>query len=572
MDEFIGYYLESNIEDCDLDVIDDTTTRINKIKAFNLTLKFISSNPIDKQWQITLTLHAKMEFHIKFDIFRWIHKEIDLDTTEINKFIFAEFPYSRVIDLFKCITDIQFLHTSLKEIIPGYEEPLSVPRYVLNFKSHYAETFDFILNILMAECFSGKWIPTMAMTLKPLPAFITQIDQIMFNRMCTGIDLVRELIYNPELDIPDDKLLYQTSWLGYEIIKCALVNFNIYSLARVPIFEVRSQFSTNPGIKIYKVNHNNPGIYTKFDNLLVKKGHIAYHGSSIANWYSIMYNSLFVAKGSLIQNGAAYGNGIYMSDSSLFSIGYCMKNKSDNIILGIFQVDKDIGTYKKANNIYVIPQPENICLRYLVYLKYSIASDTTLTSNLDNYFINGKVNAEMSKTVEITSKVWSRRLMLDIRELHARDGIMGADGLRYIVNLDDTNSALNIIHLSVCQDSFVNSIIGSDMESYGVKFIKFEFRLSENYPFEPPFVRVLTPKLAFRTGHITVGGSVCIDILTKQRWTATISIPNILITIIENMKLGGGRLDPNGINYTYSLAEAQSSYTRMLSTHAQEWD
>ena len=40
-----------------------------------------------------------------------------------------------------------------------------------------------------------------------------------------------------------------------------------------------------------------------------------------------------------------------------------------------------------------------------------------------------------------------------------------------------------------------------------------EVRFPLSYPSLPPFVRIITPRFAFHTGHITVGGSVCAEFL-----------------------------------------------------------
>lgn len=44
----------------------------------------------------------------------------------------------------------------------------------------------------------------------------------------------------------------------------------------------------------------------------------------------------------------------------------------------------------------------------------------------------------------------------------------------------------------------------------------FEMRFPEGFPFEPPFIRVVSPRFAFHTGHITIGGSICMQILTNS--------------------------------------------------------
>lgn len=76
----------------------------------------------------------------------------------------------------------------------------------------------------------------------------------------------------------------------------------------------------------------------KFQEFKKKHGStFAFHGSSIENWHSIMRNGLMNASGTKLQgkifliepililcivNGAAYGNGIYLSPSSATSFGY----------------------------------------------------------------------------------------------------------------------------------------------------------------------------------------------------------------------------------------------------------
>jgi hypothetical protein len=45
------------------------------------------------------------------------------------------------------------------------------------------------------------------------------------------------------------------------------------------------------------------------------------------NWHSILRRGLFVASGSpLMRNGAAYGNGIYLSPNPSLSFGYAARS------------------------------------------------------------------------------------------------------------------------------------------------------------------------------------------------------------------------------------------------------
>lgn len=578
MESFLAIYFEMGLNDCDMDIIDDVNVRIMSPGKFTLAA---SLNQFDSGILSSLTrvftsdkwsariINAEISYELRLDTSRYLTKQMDVEPDDIldSKKIHI-LTSKELAELIRCLLDPSYLRAQLQDIIPGYIPVKCQDEFVHAWRKEHPDSFYFVINILLRECFSGhQWVETMTQTLKPLPEFIiSKLNSTMFSRICAGLNAIRDMI---DKDSFDEEALYRTSWLGYEVLRCALLNFNVYSLVSV---DSRSVIGI-PDIGIYKVNYNNPAIYEQFDGLMAREGHMAYHGSSVMNWYSIIYNGLFVAKDSLIKNGAAYGIGIYLSNSSQFSLGYsAMHNVSNtsNMILGVFQVKNPLHTYLKTENIFVVPEESDVCLRYLIYMKRSV-NGYNITNAMDCYFIRGEMVKEVSTAIAIMNKVWSRRVMSEIRELQGRDGIMGDDGLRYLVTTENGGDSMNIINLAICRDTFCDSPLGKDMDQMGIETIKMEVRLPGNYPFEPPFIRVLSPKFAFRKGHITVGGSVCIDLLTKQRWVPSLNIPNIMITIVQNMITGDGRLEPGGKNYVYSLKESQDAFTRMLSTHASEW-
>lgn len=555
MDTFMNKYLELDFKGFDFDIVNDTKLRL--IKADNWVITGNLVHP-DK-WSVTIELDIELPYDVKLDIIRYIKRTPDVELGEL----LVNYSNDAFINLIKCLHDTQLLHKELTKIIKGYMPVDCHDCYILNWKREHRDSYTFIMDILLKNCFTGTWDKRMESTLKPLPGFIDKIDEPIFNRICTGLNLIQSIVCDDKSDYEIECEMYKLSWMAYEVIRCALMNFNIYSLESIDSKSVVGK----PSISIYKVNYNNPSICDTFDTLLSRSGHMAYHGSSIYNWYSIVFNGLFVAKGTMITNGAAYGTGIYLSDSSAFSMGYSNRGgvNTTNIILGVFQVGEPIERFKKAGNVYVVPDERKICLRYLIYMKPSY---TDTCDNIDKYFIKGEMVKESLKLETVINIAWSRRVMGEIRELHARDGIMCDDGLRYVFNDSDN---MNVIILSLCRDTFGDSALGKDMTAMGVEVIKMEIRLPSAYPFEPPFIRVLTPKFAFRKGHVTIGGSICMDLLTKQRWVPSMNISKILITIVQNMMDGDGRLEPGGKNYVYSLQEAQSAFTRMLTTHSGEW-
>jgi len=116
------------------------------------------------------------------------------------------------------------------------------------------------------------------------------------------------------------------------------------------------------------------------------------------------------------------------------------------------------------------------------------------------------------------------------------------------------------------------SDLQKDMETFRKKtnqdHILIELRFSKDYPFAPPFVRVVRPRFAFRTGHVTIGGSICMELLTNSGWNSTNDIESILIQIRAEMTGGNSRLDAgSNNNYDYSEQEAWEAFNRAASTH-----
>ena len=87
--------------------------------------------------------------------------------------------------------------------------------------------------------------------------------------------------------------------------------------------------------------------------------------------------------------------------------------------------------------------------------------------------------------------------------------------------------------------------LGKDLAKVPGKRIVLQVSFSSDYPTQPPYVRVIRPRFAFRTGHVTIGGSICTEMLTNQGWSPTMTMESVLQSIRVNMLEGGARLDPS---------------------------
>lgn len=88
-----------------------------------------------------------------------------------------------------------------------------------------------------------------------------------------------------------------------------------------------------------------------------------------------------------------------------------------------------------------------------------------------------------------------------------------------------------------------------------------------NFPEAPPYIRVIRPRFQFRTGHVTIGGSICTEMLTTHKWSPSMTMESALLSIRFNMVQGGARIDLSQRLGDYSEAEAKHAFDRMVREH-----
>ncbi|OXV10407.1 hypothetical protein Egran_01832 [Elaphomyces granulatus] len=117
----------------------------------------------------------------------------------------------------------------------------------------------------------------------------------------------------------------------------------------------------------------------------------------------------------------------------------------------------------------------------------------------------------------------------------------------------------------------------ADLEAAGLQSVVLELRFPENYPMSPPFVRIIRPRfLGFQEGgggHVTMGGALCMELLTNSGWTAVSTIESVLLQVrmaISSTEPKPARLQRGqreGQVQQYGVGEAVSAYMRACQTH-----
>ena len=128
--------------------------------------------------------------------------------------------------------------------------------------------------------------------------------------------------------------------------------------------------------------------------------------------------------------------------------------------------------------------------------------------------------------------------------------------------------------LKVDPDSLLSADLKSLKEKNGLDHLLVSFIFKDNFPFSPPFVRVIHPVLHGGTGFVTRAGAVCMELLTPQGWSAGYSIEAIILQLTVTLVQGEARIDFDAVaKDTYTLAGAEFSYKRLVQIHsAIGWD
>lgn len=87
-----------------------------------------------------------------------------------------------------------------------------------------------------------------------------------------------------------------------------------------------------------------------------------------------------------------------------------------------------------------------------------------------------------------------------------------------------------------------DSNLAKDMKVLGLDAIELEMVFPDQYPFEPPFVRVVRPRFKKQTGFV-MNGALCMELLTKDGWNPINDIESVIVSVRSLLVVGEGRLE-----------------------------
>lgn len=101
--------------------------------------------------------------------------------------------------------------------------------------------------------------------------------------------------------------------------------------------------------------------------------------------------------------------------------------------------------------------------------------------------------------------------------------------------------------------------------------IQLEMNFGQNYPFEPPFIRVVEPvisckfeafhkctislgKVVVQDGHVFTGGSICMELLMNKGWSSAYTAESVILQVAATLVQGEGRVNFNELSVREKLS------------------
>lgn len=174
----------------------------------------------------------------------------------------------------------------------------------------------------------------------------------------------------------------------------------------------------------------------------------------------------------------------------------------------------------------------------------------------------------------------TKRLMNELRTLSKIQETTPPAELGWHVPVDSIENVYQwIVELHSFHTFTPTLPLATDMTSRGIKSIVLEIRFGSDFPFSPPYIRVIRPRLLLFQqgggGHVVMGGAMCMELLTADGWSSVLGMEGVLLQVRmaiasePHARLEGkeGKGRGGGGGGDYGAGEAAEGYMRACRTH-----
>lgn len=132
----------------------------------------------------------------------------------------------------------------------------------------------------------------------------------------------------------------------------------------------------------------------------------------------------------------------------------------------------------------------------------------------------------------MASQVRSRRLMKELKDLQRQEQDPQTP-LPFTVELINDNLFEWHVRLHRVDPE---SPLAADMRDQAIPWILLHVTFPDNYPFFPPFMRVVSPTI--EKGFVMEGGAICMELLTPRGWASAYTIEAVIMQFAASLVKG----------------------------------
>lgn len=158
------------------------------------------------------------------------------------------------------------------------------------------------------------------------------------------------------------------------------------------------------------------------------------------------------------------------------------------------------------------------------------------------------------------TQVRTRRLMKELQDIARL-----SDRFISVELVDESLFDWNVKLHQVDKDS----VLWQDMKETNTEFILLNLTFPDNFPFAPPFMRVLSPRL--ENGYVLDGGAICMELLTPRGWSSAYTVEAVMRQFAASLVKGqvgknvlGGSLVGEGWGAELSLRPCKRCWGSIL--------
>jgi len=168
-----------------------------------------------------------------------------------------------------------------------------------------------------------------------------------------------------------------------------------------------------------------------------------------------------------------------------------------------------------------------------------------------------------AKITEQSQRVLQKRLLKELKDIEKCESL--AKGVFTVALANDNLFEWDVKLYKFDADSALARDLAMMKAAHNIDNVWVRFSFPENYPFAPPFVRVMAPYV--QGGFVLSGGAICMELLTPDGWVQAYRMESVILQTMTTMIKGKARIVTH-VRRQFNEEEARRSYNYLVRTHA----